>query len=78
MNSELKAIYSSMKTTHMERSIGARTRSRCAVDVTGDGSADDQPSCYYEVRAGTSRKEISHLCRLGLDYRYPPAAAGAV
>ena len=44
MNSELKAIYSSMKTTHMERSIGARTRSRCAVDVTGDGSADDQPS----------------------------------
>ena len=70
-------LSSSMKTTHMERSIGARTRSRCAVDVTGDGSADDQPSCYYEVRAGTSRKEISHLCRLGLDYRYPPAAAGA-
>jgi hypothetical protein len=49
-------------------------RSRCAVDVTGDGPADAQPSCYYEVR-GKSRKEISHLCRLGLDYRYPQQVA---
>ena len=56
------SLLSSMKTTHIERSIGARTRSRCAVDVTGDGSADDQPSCYYEVR-GTSGKEILHFFR---------------
>ena len=68
------SLLSSMKTTHIERSIGARTRSRCAVDVTGDGSADAQPSCYYEVR-GKSRKEISHLCRLGLDYRCPQQVA---
>jgi hypothetical protein len=60
------------------RSIDARTRSRCAVDVTGDGSADAQPSCYYEVR-GTSRSRTSRisLCRLGLDGRYPPAAGSS-
>jgi hypothetical protein len=54
-------LSSSMKTTHIERSIGARTRSRCAVDVTGDGSADAQPSCYYEVRREVQEGNLASL-----------------
>jgi hypothetical protein len=41
-------LSSSMTTTHVERSIGARTRSRCAVDVAGDGSADAQEVRFQE------------------------------
>jgi hypothetical protein len=67
-------LSNSMKTTQLTSGIGARTRSRCAVDVIGGGSAGQQASCYYEVVGNRARKAISHRCRLGLDYIYPPAA----
>jgi len=67
-------LSNSIKTTQLTSGIGARTRSRCAVDVIGDGSAGQQASCYYEVVGNKARKAISHRCRLGLDYIYPPAA----
>ena len=62
-----------LKTTELTSGNGARTRSRCAVDVIGDGSAGQQASCYYEVVGNKARKAISQQCRLGLDYIYPPA-----
>ena len=70
-------LRSSIKTTQLTSGIGARTRSRCAVDVIGDGSADQQASCYYEVVGAKARNTLSHRCRLGLDCRYPPAVPGS-
>jgi hypothetical protein len=67
-------LSNSIKTTQLTSGIGARSRSRCAVDVIGGGSAGQQASCYYEVVGNKARKAISHRCRLGLDYIYPPAA----
>jgi hypothetical protein len=59
-------LRSSTKTTQLTSGIGARTRSRCAVDVIGDGSADQQASCYYEVAGTKARKTMSYRCRPGL------------
>jgi hypothetical protein len=69
-------LRSSIKTTQLMSGIGARTRSRCAVDVIGDGCADQQASCYYEawwalrqgrpflIAAGSALTAATHLrCR---------------
>jgi hypothetical protein len=54
-------LSNNMKTTQLTSGIGARTRSRCAVDVIGGGSAGEQASCYYEVVDNKARKAISQL-----------------
>jgi hypothetical protein len=51
------------KTTQLTSGIGARIRSRCAVDVIGGGSAGEQASCYYEVVGNKARKATSQRCR---------------
>ena len=62
-------LSNSTNTTQLTSGIGARTRTRCAVDVIGGGSAgQQQASCYYEVVGNKARNAISHRCRLGLDY----------
>jgi hypothetical protein len=47
---------------------GARTRSRCQVDVIGDGPAGQQASCYYEV-VGTEPGDATHLPQAALQAR---------
>jgi hypothetical protein len=60
-------LSNSMKTTQLTSGIGARTRSRFAVDVIGDGPAGQQASCYYEVVGKTRQERPSRTaagCRL--------------